>query len=157
VGINLEELWFNLKRHAANLGYPKPEKWARDTIGSDYVINKFNEETLPLSFGDITFSNEVTGHAHVDSFSVCFGCRNCTSVCPVVGSYESPRKALGLLPHEIMHCLALRQKELALGSMMLWECLTCYLCQEQCPQGVCITDILYQLKNLSLQKMKQEA
>jgi heterodisulfide reductase subunit C len=56
-----------------------------------------------------------------------------------------------------MHCLALRQKELALGSMMLWECLTCYLCQEQCPQGVCITDILYQLKNLSLQKMKQEA
>ncbi len=157
VGINLEGLWFNLKRHAANLGYPKPEAWARNTIGSDFIITKFNEERLPLSFDDKTFEKEITGHTQVNTFSLCFGCQNCTNACPVVNSHESPRKALGMLPHEIMHCLALRQKELALGSMMLWDCLTCYLCQEQCPQGVCITDILYQLKNLALKRMKQEA
>jgi heterodisulfide reductase subunit C len=30
---------------------------------------------------------------------------------------------------------------------MLWSCLTCYQCQEHCPQGVKVTDLLYELKN----------
>jgi heterodisulfide reductase subunit C len=39
-------------------------------------------------------------------------------------------------------------RDLAFGSTMLWDCLTCYQCQEQCPQGVGVTDVLYELKNL---------
>lgn len=157
VGINLEGLWFNLKRHAANLGYPKPEAWARKTIGEEYVITKFNHDDFFLSLTDKNFMRELTEPIQANTFSLCFGCQTCTNACPVVGSHESPRKALGLLPHEIMHCLALGQKELALGSMMLWDCLTCYVCQEQCPQGVCVTDVLYQLKNMALKQLKQEA
>lgn len=157
VGIDLEELWSNLKRQAAGLGYPKPEKWARDRIGSEYVINTFKETTLPLALNENVFGTNGSGNLDAATFMVCFGCQNCTNACPVVEKYESPRKTLGLLPHEIMHCLALHQKELALGSMMLWDCLTCYTCQEQCPQGVRITDILYLLKNQALKQMKQEA
>jgi heterodisulfide reductase subunit C len=33
---------------------------------------------------------------------------------------------------------------------MLWDCLTCYQCQEHCPQSVKVTDVLYCLKNLSI-------
>ncbi len=156
VGLDLESMWRNLKLHVADLGYPKPELWARNTIGEDYVIRKFGDETLSPSAVDRAFLQDLSKIAAVSTFSVCFGCRKCTNVCPVVAAYDSPRKALGLLPHEIMHCLALRQKDLVLGSMMLWECLTCYLCQEQCPQGVCITDVLYGLKNLALNRLKEE-
>jgi heterodisulfide reductase subunit C/nitrate reductase gamma subunit len=83
------------------------------------------------------------------TFSVCFGCRNCTNVCPVVRAYEEPEKALGLLPHQIMACLGMGFADLACGSAMLWNCLTCYQCQEHCPQMVEVTDILYELKNIS--------
>jgi heterodisulfide reductase subunit C len=34
---------------------------------------------------------------------------------------------------------------------MLWDCLTCYQCQEHCPQNVEVTDILFQLKNLAVE------
>jgi heterodisulfide reductase subunit C len=73
-----------------------------------------------------------------------------------VGNYEDPKEVVGLLPHEIMHSLALKQKELALGSKMLWDCVTCYECQEHCPQGVRVTDVLYELKNLALRHLKEK-
>ena len=37
-----------------------------------------------------------------------------------------------------------------LGSSMLWDCLGCYQCQELCPQGVGLTDVLYELKNVAI-------
>ncbi len=33
---------------------------------------------------------------------------------------------------------------------MLWDCVTCYQCQEHCPQGVKVTDVLYELKNQAM-------
>jgi heterodisulfide reductase subunit C len=36
---------------------------------------------------------------------------------------------------------------------MLWDCVTCYQCQEHCPQGVKVTDVLYELKNLAIKEM----
>ena len=155
VGINLEDLWLNLKRHLAEVGYPKPEVWAREAIGAYFDLTTLKDKTLSLTPVDKAFMSTVTRSAQANTFSVCFGCQNCTNVCPVVGNYENPKEILGLLPHEIMHCLALKQKELALSSRMLWDCVTCYMCQEHCPQGVCVTDVLYQLKNLALKELKE--
>ena len=45
-------------------------------------------------------------------------------------------------------------RDLALGSRMLWSCLTCYQCQEHCPQGVKVTDIFYELKNMAAVEAK---
>lgn len=157
VGINLEALWLNLNDYLAERGYPKPEAWARETIGVEYDLAKLMEKTLSLTPVDKKFAGELTGSAQASTFAVCFGCQNCTNVCPVVAHYENPKEAVGLLPHEIMHSLALKQKELALGSKMLWDCVTCYMCQEHCPQGVCVTDVLYELKNLALKHLKEKA
>jgi heterodisulfide reductase subunit C/nitrate reductase gamma subunit len=156
IGINLEDLWLNLKRHLAELGYPKPEVWARETISADFDLTTLKDKTLSLTPVDKTFIGELTGSVQANTFSVCFGCQNCTNVCPVVGNYENPKEILGLFPHEIMHCLALKHKGLALGSRMLWDCVTCYICQEHCPQGVRVTDVLYQLKNLALKHLKEK-
>jgi heterodisulfide reductase subunit C len=70
----------------------------------------------------------------------------------VVENYENPQEVLGMLPHQIMRSLGLGLKDLALGSRMLWDCVTCYQCQEHCPQGVKVTDVLYELKNLALKE-----
>ena len=157
LGINLEDLWLNLKRHLAGLGYPKPEAWARETVAADFDLARLKDKTLSLTPVDKEFMGELTGSAQANTFSVCFGCQNCTNVCPVVGHYENPKEVLGLLPHEIMHCLAIKQRDLALGSTMLWDCVTCYTCQEHCPQMVCVTDVLYELKNMALRHMKKAA
>jgi heterodisulfide reductase subunit C/nitrate reductase gamma subunit len=157
IGINLEVLWLKLNDYLAERGYPKPEAWARETIGAEYDLSKLLEKTISLTPVDKKFAGELTSSAQANTFSVCFGCQNCTNVCPVIALYENPKEAVGLLPHEIMHALALKQKELALGANMLWDCVTCYMCQEHCPQGVCVTDVLYELKNLALRHLKEKA
>jgi heterodisulfide reductase subunit C len=73
-------------------------------------------------------------------------------VCPVVGNYEEPEIVLGLLPHQIMCSLGLGLTEMASGAKMIWDCLTCYQCQENCPQQVEVCDILYELKNVAVKK-----
>jgi heterodisulfide reductase subunit C len=154
VGINLQDLWLNQKRSLSELGYPKPEAWAREAMVADYDLARLKEKTLSLVSADREFQKELVHSAQASTFSVCFGCQTCTNVCPVVGNYEDPKEFVGLLPHEIMHCLALKQRELAFGSGMLWDCVTCYMCQEHCPQGVCVTDVLYELKNLAIRHLK---
>ena len=69
-------------------------------------------------------------------------------------NYKNPAEALDLMPHQIMHALGLGLKELVLGSRMVWDCLGCYLCQEHCPMGVKVTDVFYELKNISYEQLK---
>lgn len=87
----------------------------------------------------------------------CYDCRTCTNVCPVVNHYEAPELALDLLPHQITRSMGLGLSALVLGSRMLWSCVSCYQCQEHCPQGVHITGLLYVLKNQAIAAMSEEA
>jgi heterodisulfide reductase subunit C len=87
-----------------------------------------------------------------NTFSQCFSCQTCTTVCPVVANYDTPEQVLGLLPHQIMCCLGLGLTEMAAGAKMIWDCLTCYQCQENCPQQVEVCDLLYDLKNMAVQE-----
>ena len=87
------------------------------------------------------------------TFSHCFSCQSCTTVCPVVGNYEHPEQVLGLLPHQIMGCLGLGLTRMATGAKMIWDCLTCYKCQENCPQEVEVCDLLFDLKNVAAKEM----
>jgi heterodisulfide reductase subunit C len=73
----------------------------------------------------------------------------------VVINYDNPQEVLGLLPHQIMNCLGLGLTEMATGPRMIWDCVTCYQCQEHCPQNVKVTDILYRLKNLAVENARR--
>jgi heterodisulfide reductase subunit C len=66
-------------------------------------------------------------------------------------------ETLGLLPHQIMNCLGLGLVEMASGPKMLWDCVTCYQCQEHCPQTVQVTDLLFLLKNLAVKNAEKIA
>jgi heterodisulfide reductase subunit C len=145
-----------MKGETAQGEYEKPLIQAREAIAAQCDLMKKKDKVLPLTPTDRKLQSGLNLSAQAKTFSVCFGCQTCTTVCPVVGNYENPQEALGLLPHQIMHAAGLGLRDLAFGSNMLWDCLTCYQCQEQCPQGVCVTDVLYELKNLAVRYVKEK-
>jgi heterodisulfide reductase subunit C/nitrate reductase gamma subunit len=181
VGINLQDLWFNVREVLLQRGIPefsllsplsfyrglmseemgakeyqRPLMRARKAIADKSGIQKEQDQALPLPRRDGEFKGRLNLSAQASTFSVCFGCQTCTNACPVVALYANPQEALDLLPHQIMHACALGLRGLAFGSKMLWDCLTCYQCQEQCPQGVSVTDVLYELKNFSVAYVEEK-
>jgi heterodisulfide reductase subunit C/nitrate reductase gamma subunit len=174
-GINLEDLWFSVREDMLKADYPefsvlspfsfyrglmresipaddynRPLIQAKEAIASTCELMKTPDKAVPLTPASKELQDSLLLSDQADTFSACFGCQTCTNACPVVAAYENPKEVLGMLPHQIMYAAGLGIKDLAFGSKMLWDCLTCYQCQEQCPQGVHVTDILYELKNLAI-------
>jgi heterodisulfide reductase subunit C len=52
-----------------------------------------------------------------------------------------------------MNLLRLGLADLALGSRMVWDCATCYPCQEHCPAGIRVTEVLYELRNRGYERL----
>jgi len=180
VGINLQDMWFSVREALLERGYPEflmlsPFSYYRGLMRQSLVEDGYREplarargaiaaechlmspdKLIPLGPADRAFKGGLSLSAQASNFSVCFGCQSCTTVCPVVANYENPEEVLGMLPHQIMHACGLGIRDLALGSNMLWDCLTCYQCQEHCPQGVCITDVLYELKNVAVKQVREK-
>ncbi|MBW2143401.1 MAG: 4Fe-4S dicluster domain-containing protein [Deltaproteobacteria bacterium] len=181
VGINLQDLWFNVRESLLGRGFPElltlspfsfyrgfikengdsekylmPLNRAREAVVARGDLMKKPDGVLSIANSDKGFKGSLNLSDQANTFSVCFGCETCTSVCPVVANYDNPGEILDLLPHQIMHSCALGMKDLAIGSNMLWDCLTCYQCQEQCPQGVCITDVFYELKNEAVRVAQEQ-
>jgi len=146
-----------MKDETAQGDYQRPLTQAREAIASQCDLLRNKDKILPVTSADRRLQNGLNLSAQAKTFSACFGCQTCTTVCPVVGNYERPQEVLGLLPHQIMQAAGLGLRDLAFGSNMLWDCLTCYQCQEQCPQGVWVTDVLYELKNLAVKYVKEKA
>ncbi|UCD90221.1 MAG: 4Fe-4S dicluster domain-containing protein [Desulfobacterales bacterium] len=178
-GINLRDLWMNVREDLIQRGYPEPLTLSPFSFfrglnkanlpTNDYVkpleeankavageFDQLMDKSTTISFKDREASelSRLPGHS---TFSYCFGCQTCTTVCPVVACFEEPGESLGLFPHQIMNCLGLGLVEMASGPKMLWDCVTCYQCQEHCPQNVEVTDLLFQLKNIAVHYSRKAA
>ncbi len=169
-GIQLKELWYTVREELLASGPPlvsvlTPFSFARGIAVQEKLkaavysqpIEKANQ-TVAGRFTELMNPNAaipLNARSSADrrpllrdhTFSHCFSCQTCTTVCPVVANYDTPEQVLGLLPHQIMCCLGLGLTEMAAGAKMIWDCLTCYQCQENCPQQVEVCDLLYDLKN----------
>ena len=174
-GIQLKELWISVREALVQKGYPEPLilsplSLVRSLVRRDNPSNNYQKplevaqnalagefDTLMDSSKTLSLNVSSTAPAIVNkTFSYCFGCQNCTTVCPVVGNYSQPQDALGLLPHQIMCALGLGQAEMASGSRMIWDCVTCYQCQEHCPQKVKVADLLFGLKNMAVKDLQNK-
>lgn len=71
----------------------------------------------------------------------CIQCGRCTGSCP------SGREC-GLRTRKIIHMAKLGLDVFKTDE--LWDCTTCYTCQERCPKEVKITDIIIELRNLAV-------
>lgn len=75
----------------------------------------------------------------------CLDCGKCTGCCTVA------RTNCGYSPRILAHKMILG-KDGNLKDVFndIWLCTTCYECYEKCPQNVHITDLILELRNLSL-------
>ena len=73
----------------------------------------------------------------------CFSCATCSAGCPVRKVFPDYD------PRRILRMILLGRGEELLASPLPWLCSTCYACQERCPQGIPVTDLLVALRNLA--------
>jgi heterodisulfide reductase subunit C len=88
------------------------------------------------------------------TFQACVQCAVCSSVCPVVAAASDADQDPEIGPHLVTNLLRLRQPDLAQASSMVWSCVTCYQCQESCPQQIRVADLLYELRNRAWARLR---
>jgi heterodisulfide reductase subunit C/nitrate reductase gamma subunit len=177
-GIQLKELWYSVREALLESGPPLPHvltpfSFARglniqETLSADIYTHPIEDARQAVSgrFTDlmdadtpIPLNAQRTEASQLSikdtTYTHCFSCQTCTTVCPVVANYDDPEQVLGLLPHQIMCSLGLGLTEMASGARMNWDCLTCYKCQENCPQQVEVCDVLYRLKNTAVASIER--
>lgn len=93
---------------------------------------------------DAEFTQKVSNLLGGQDLTACFQCAKCSAGCPVSDK-------VNIQVHELMRMLLFGLEEV-LETDMVWLCTTCYTCQERCPQGIDITDIIFGLKNMAFQK-----
>ncbi len=144
-GIGLMDLWIKSKKEMEKRGFSDfYSLMAKKKKRDEYLKNPDPGMSL------ITLTENLTDRP--ETFWACVQCTTCTSVCPVVGAAKDPEKELDLTPQQIMNLMRLNLKDIALGSAMLWDCITCYKCQEHCPQDVPVADVMYELRNIAFFK-----
>jgi len=147
--IDLQDLWTASRADLIQAGYLNLHGWARTRSAAEW--GSLLDQPGPAAPG-VSAHLGLTDRA--ETFWACVQCTTCTSVCPVVGASDDPESELDMTPQQIMNLMRLQMKELALGARMVWNCVTCYQCQEHCPQGVRVADVLYELRNLAGERMK---
>jgi heterodisulfide reductase subunit C len=133
-------------------GYREPLATALGAAGGGRLAEfRRDPQPLPVPGPEKVFA--LAGQwMQPEAYAACYRCMTCTSACPVVRDTPEEASKLGLLPHQIMYAVKLRQWDLIFDSRMLWDCVGCYQCQEQCPQSVQVADVLYVLKNQAISR-----
>jgi heterodisulfide reductase subunit C len=99
---------------------------------------------IDLEKGDPEFRNEILEQPGGKEIMACFTCRTCSASCPITAVNTS------FNPVRIIRMALYGLKDEILGSDFIWLCSSCYACQERCPQGVCITELMTVLKNMAV-------
>jgi heterodisulfide reductase subunit C len=105
-----------------------------------------NKQRKTISVKDLNpeFKHEVAKRRGGEHIRRCFACGTCTAGCPVRALNDDYN------PRRIIHQVLLGMKDEVLKNDFIWLCSTCYTCQERCPQGVRIADIMTVLKNMAV-------
>ena len=78
-----------------------------------------------------------------ENAKMCFQCGTCTASCP-------SGKNTAYRTRKLMRMAQLGLKDMIINSEDLWQCTTCYTCEERCPRGVPIVDVVIALRNIAV-------
>lgn len=92
-----------------------------------------------------SFLKQLETIPNSEKIKSCIQCGTCTGSCPV--SY-----AMDISPREIIALFRAGDLETLLNSRSIWICASCYSCQTRCPSLIKVTDIIYALKRLAMEK-----
>jgi heterodisulfide reductase subunit C len=153
VGLDLEDLWNAGRGDLAAAGLPTPAQWVQARGALAWAESLESGSVLPAFSGPVATWAPLSADSR--SFSRCVQCQTCTNVCPVVAHGNDAENGVDLTPQKVMNLLRLGLRDLTLGSRMVWDCATCYQCQENCPEGIRVTDIMCELRGLAVQRLGQ--
>lgn len=109
-------------------------------IDSNLAIPQRTEQELRDAFWE-----QVHSFPEGDKIKQCLQCGTCTGTCPVSDVMDiTPRQTIALFR-------AGHLKEI-LNSRTIWICASCYSCTVRCPVGIRVTDTLYALKRIAMEK-----
>ncbi len=179
VGINIQALWFSAREAALEKAPPEPLVLTPFSFARGLKAEIVEKEGFQANVDRVKRATEISGDAvrltDVESvflysnstnkkaestpwvrgtFSGCFSCTSCSSVCPVVWAVEDPKRELGLVPHQVIRAMNFGAIHLVFRSEMLWSCVGCYMCQEACPQGVRVADIFAELRMVATDRVR---
>ena len=89
------------------------------------------------------FGREIMNVPGCEQLQSCIQCGTCSGVCPLsIYMDYTPRQVMALTRGDF--------KNEVLRSLTLWLCASCYACTVECPRGIRITDIMYELKQRAI-------
>jgi heterodisulfide reductase subunit C len=91
------------------------------------------------------FWDQVSSFPDGEKIKLCLQCGTCTGACPV--SY-----AMDITPRQTVALFRAGHIERILRSRTIWLCASCYSCTVRCPVGIKVTDTLYALKRIAMEK-----
>ncbi|RKZ02379.1 MAG: heterodisulfide reductase [Candidatus Hydrothermota bacterium] len=105
-----------------------------------------SKEIIKVSELDPKFKYEIMKEPGGEMITACFACGTCTASCPVtlVDAFYNPRRIIRMALYGM--------KEAVLKEEFVWLCSGCYLCQQRCPQGVKITDLMTAIRNIAVRE-----
>ncbi|MHA1579804.1 MAG: 4Fe-4S dicluster domain-containing protein [Candidatus Freyarchaeota archaeon] len=96
-----------------------------------------------MSSIDSRFRSLITETYEGETLNLCYQCSTCSGCCPVF-RYNSQFN-----PRRIIENTLLGKRDRTVKSPEIWLCTVCHTCTEKCPQGVKVSEIIIELKNLS--------
>jgi heterodisulfide reductase subunit C len=99
-----------------------------------------NERELRKAF--LTEIDRIPGGGRLNQ---CIQCGTCSGSCPV--SY-----AMDYSPRQVVALFRAGAIETLLRSRTIWVCASCYHCTVRCPADIKITDLLYALKRIAIDR-----
>jgi len=145
VGLDLEDLWDAGRGDLADQGLPAAAAWVRERPAIVWAESLGAQTGYAVAAGPLSADRRT--------FSACVQCQTCTNVCPVVAHGGDDATRVDLTPQKVMNLLRLGMVDLALGSRMVWDCATCYQCQENCPEGIRVTDVMLELRGAAWRQL----
>lgn len=91
------------------------------------------------------FLNSVHVIPGGDKIKSCLQCGTCSGSCPL--SY-----LMDITPRELIALFRAGDIDSILKSRTIWVCASCYSCQSRCPTSIKVTDIIYSLKRMAMNR-----
>ena len=87
------------------------------------------------------FRKELSENEIGKTINFCYQCGTCSGICPGFRTNQN------FNPRRIIEKALLGFKDNLLHDVNIWSCTTCHSCLEVCPQGVLVSEILYEIRN----------
>lgn len=115
------------------------EEKPKSKVSDNMSLLQKDENLMKADAKDKEFSETIKA-AGGDSLEYCFQCGTCTGSCP--SGRRTPYRI-----RQIIRKTNIGLKDEVISDPTLWMCTTCYACQERCPRGIKIVDVVKLARN----------